>query len=668
MRFHTPLSPIIYAKLLGSKLAGEYQPKITATGMLKGDGNGGVSAAVAGTDYDTASNIVSATAAMTPEQAAQTRQNIGADTPETVTEWLEAHVDPDTGYVIDDTLTIQGAAADAKATGDSIREIGSYFFKSYNLFNPNDPDIEENVELKNNGTTAEKTGFFASGFIPIKRGETICMNYPTGTYGLTSSIVFYDENKNRINYTTSVARLTDSRGYNYIRYTFAETGNSKYIRVTGYMANIPYIMYVYAAEMPSVYEPYMEKAVLTDEVSVDYTNIINVAVTKSQTNFIKANPKNLNDLSSMVVGVINNSSTNGDLDSSATNWRSTDFIKVEPSATYKLFVAGGNYYGVGFKGICYYDEHKNYKGHIIPAGGISTTIKLDTITIPATDAVYIRTSYPKSYVENPKSWFYTQIFKGNVWTNMYLACDTAERVQSAGLTPDFSKEYNCLFGKYAMWNGDSICAADNDNEGGWPCRIAKANGMYVKNYGISGGCIAENISGHHSVCGTLDTMISDFPDADYIIIEGGTNDADLLGDNGLGTFDADDFSSAYITALDKDTYSGALESIFYRLVTQMKGKHIGFLIPQKMGHTAVLVERRRAYFDRAIAICKKWGIPYLDLWNNYYFNWELSAHWDQNMTDAQNEAAGNLYVDGQHLTTTGYAIQSPIIAEWLKTI
>lgn len=79
MRFHTPLSPIIYAKLLGSKLAGEYQPKITATGMLKGNGNGNVSAAFAGTDYDTASNIVSATATMTLEQAAQTRQNIGAD-------------------------------------------------------------------------------------------------------------------------------------------------------------------------------------------------------------------------------------------------------------------------------------------------------------------------------------------------------------------------------------------------------------------------------------------------------------------------------------------------------------------------------------------------------------------------------------------------------------
>lgn len=103
------------------------QAKVTASGMLKGDGNGGVSAAVAGTDYDTASNIVSATAAMTPTQAAQTRQNIGADTPEAVAEWLNEHVNPETGYVIDDSLTIQGAAADAKATGNKITEVKNAF-------------------------------------------------------------------------------------------------------------------------------------------------------------------------------------------------------------------------------------------------------------------------------------------------------------------------------------------------------------------------------------------------------------------------------------------------------------------------------------------------------------------------------------------------------------
>lgn len=40
-----------------------------------------------------------------------------------VADWLALHVDPDTGYVIDDTLTVQGAAADAKATGDRLTAV-----------------------------------------------------------------------------------------------------------------------------------------------------------------------------------------------------------------------------------------------------------------------------------------------------------------------------------------------------------------------------------------------------------------------------------------------------------------------------------------------------------------------------------------------------------------
>lgn len=40
--------------------------------------------------------------------------------PTAVSGWLTDHVDPDTGYVIDDSLTVSGAAADAKVTGNNI--------------------------------------------------------------------------------------------------------------------------------------------------------------------------------------------------------------------------------------------------------------------------------------------------------------------------------------------------------------------------------------------------------------------------------------------------------------------------------------------------------------------------------------------------------------------
>lgn len=558
-------------------------------------------------------------------------------------------------------------------------EYHAHIVDCINLFNPDDTDIVENVELTTRGATASKTGYFASGYYPVIPGGTVCLHYPTGTYGSASKIYLYNADKSYRDVASSnVSRLTDSNGHTYIKYTFSASTQAKWFRVTGYMAAESYYMYVYAAEMPSTYVPYTTNKTLKD-TDVDYSLLKNVSVAKADTAFINNTPVNLVDLSALEPGIITSSSSNGNIDTSgtyATNWVTTDYIPVEPGETYALCIFPGVNYGAGFLGIPYYDASKNFLGRVTQSGGsVGAIAERVTITIPnRSDIKYIRTSYYKSYTDTSgadhKRWWECQIFHASAWpTDMYVPYDGSDKIVSTRLDDTVSAKYNPLWGKSAVWDGDSICAADSDTGAGWPGRIAMANGMSYRNYAVAGGTIAENTGESvHSVCATLDTMLAAFPNADYVLIEGGTNDADILGDDGIGTFDDDDFSAEYIEALDTDTFSGALESIFYRLVTQMKGKHIGYIIPQKMGHTAELVARRRTYFDRAIDICKKWGIPYIDLWNDYYFNWELTAHWDSTMSTAENEAAGNLYIDGQHLTTTGYAIQAPVIAEWMKTI
>ncbi len=115
---------------------------------------------------------------------------------------------------------------------------------------------------------------------------------------------------------------------------------------------------------------------------------------------------------------------------------------------------------------------------------------------------------------------------------------------------------NKLHGKTIIWNGDSICQGSS-RWGTWADRIAAKNELKAwKNYGIGGGTIAENtprfqISGkeRHYVSATVEKMYEEFPDADYIIFEGGTNDADLIGRitegtiaEKFGTFDADNYS------------------------------------------------------------------------------------------------------------------------------
>ncbi len=238
---------------------------------------------------------------------------------------------------------------------------------------------------------------------------------------------------------------------------------------------------------------------------------------------------------------------------------------------------------------------------------------------------------------------------------------------------------NKLQGKTIIWNGDSICAG-GEIAGNWATRIADKNQMTFKNYAIGGGTIVDagmkTSSGgdRHSVSRTLDKMYAEYPDADYIIFEGGTNDADLditsVGaPNGphptLGSVDPHYFGEEF----DISTFCGALESVFCRATKYWIGKKIGYIVAQKMGTEPTVYDYRRRYFDKAVEICKKWGIPYIDLWEGCYLNPHLPwmYHADKTAEENLRENTG-FYIDGQHLTPRGYDVSADIIDSWLKTI
>ena len=238
-------------------------------------------------------------------------------------------------------------------------------------------------------------------------------------------------------------------------------------------------------------------------------------------------------------------------------------------------------------------------------------------------------------------------------------------------------EMSKLYGKTILWNGDSICAG-NASRGNWATRIGARNAMVFKNYAIGGGTITENPprrkSGEerHSVSATLERMYLEYPNADYIVFEGGTNDADLLGNalevregTRLGSFSSDDYSGNY----DKDTFCGALESVFYRASRYWMGKKICYIVAQKMGLNPNSRDNRRLYFDEAVKICVKWGIPHLDLWNGCYLNPHLPWMYDLSKSAEKNDRENTgFYADGQHLTARGYDFTADIIESWLSSL
>ena len=218
---------------------------------------------------------------------------------------------------------------------------------------------------------------------------------------------------------------------------------------------------------------------------------------------------------------------------------------------------------------------------------------------------------------------------------------------------------NPLYGKSVIFAGDSICTGNtaNDKLNGWAGRIGNKNNMTWENKSVAGYTITEGIK-NDCICNT------DFGDApDYIILEGGVNDADCIGlaletkPKKFGTYTPDNFTGPF----DKTTFCGAVEALFQRLKNDYPNSKIGFIIAQKQGDVGGnYYNNRRYYFDTLIKLCEKWKIPYIDLWNDCELNPGNPSHYSP--------INKIYYTDNQHLTSAGYEYITPLIEEWMKSL
>ena len=235
---------------------------------------------------------------------------------------------------------------------------------------------------------------------------------------------------------------------------------------------------------------------------------------------------------------------------------------------------------------------------------------------------------------------------------------------------------NNLYGKVAVFDGDSICMGSiKDGRLPWANIIGDENSMEWKNYGIGGGTVTAEVyvastgAKRHWVSRNIDRIHEECAALDYLILEGGTNDADLLIDQPerFGEYNLEDYSGNY----DDTTFTGALESLFYKATRYYPTAKIGYIVAQKMGTPACGYGpdyKRRKFFLRAIEVCRKWGIPYLDLWESSPLNPSLECYYDKTLSIEENEAQGKCYVDGQHLTALGYRVISSRIAAWMQNL
>lgn len=234
-------------------------------------------------------------------------------------------------------------------------------------------------------------------------------------------------------------------------------------------------------------------------------------------------------------------------------------------------------------------------------------------------------------------------------------CVVAEKQQPVVQESDGE---NSLYGASAVFLGDSLCAGTTVGENtpeygyGWGGLIGEKNAMDWANYGRNGAVITEIEGQDRMLSQQVEKAAKKYSSVDYVIFEGGCNDADLLQETpgALGEI-SEDFET-----FDCTTFTGAFENLILQLITTYPDAKIGYVIPPKMGDPPFDSENnvRRQYYDRAIEVCEKWGIPYLDLWNECPMNPALDIYFLEGISKEDAAAAGCFYTDKQHLTLRGY--------------
>ena len=167
-----------------------------------------------------------------------------------------------------------------------------------------------------------------------------------------------------------------------------------------------------------------------------------------------------------------------------------------------------------------------------------------------------------------------------------------------------------LAGKTLYVAGDSI-AYGKSSAGGYGKCIADRYGMTMVNEAVDGATLTPNITdassgGTRGCISTVVTSSTALAKADYILLEGGVNDA--WNNAPVGTL-TDGFAAAY----DETTMTGALEKMLDYLAANYSDKRLAYVFPHGGMFSSTGFGWYKTYKPAIIAALEKWGVPYVDI-------------------------------------------------------
>ena len=237
-----------------------------------------------------------------------------------------------------------------------------------------------------------------------------------------------------------------------------------------------------------------------------------------------------------------------------------------------------------------------------------------------------------------------------------------------------NKEENKLKGKTLLTFGDSICAGvdyQDINGNTIECKdyaeqIAENEEMnLVANFGEPGWTLAKGYTASNESIGMKirSARLSGYT-ADYILLDGGTNDWFLnvpIGDT------TPDFT---LSTVDQSTMCGGLEYAFDQIYSMSPSAHKIFIIVHKAKEQwntkNGIGKTMNDYMDACRKVCAKYSVKVVDLYNECSYNSAIVQGYTKPMVVG---GVVQNYEDGTHPTTEGYKkFYVPLITSALKSL
>ena len=306
-------------------------------------------------------------------------ENLPAVVPDAVNDWLDSNVTPTTP-IVDKTLTISDAAADAKVTGDRITDLKSAFMM--NLFDSSDPTYIENAYIDGNGNQQSANAYFISNRISCPGGgKTYVCSYASTTG--TTPVRIYNASGSRLANATG----TLSSDGKYLTFNIPASNNVSYFTVNG-RTTITEFMIVEGTVYPSAYIPQIG---LSKDVALgnndDYKALAHgISVINDALDIVEGGSETIT-VSAAITGYFVNASQNR-VDASP-NYNITNSISLSAGQTLS-FTAKGYLTNVGM--ICLYDANSDSYTTVVPSADSNTNDYRYTATTPCV----VRCSYSTS--------------------------------------------------------------------------------------------------------------------------------------------------------------------------------------------------------------------------------------------------------------------------------